>query len=43
MKQELLMSYHANQKPSQPVGKGPHGDNYFMTQPRFETGDERYA
>ena len=20
-----------------------YGDNYFMTQPRFETGDERYA
>ena len=23
--------------------EGQYGDTYFMTQPRFETGDERYA
>ena len=26
MKLELLMSYHANLKPAQPVGKGPYGN-----------------
>jgi hypothetical protein len=24
------------------TGETQYGDNYFMTQPRFETGDERY-
>ena len=35
-----------NDKVSQAFANGTgteYGDNYFMTQPRFETGDERYA
>jgi hypothetical protein len=46
----IYMQYHgvidlpglaARQAP--PGGRGEYGDIYFMTAPRFETGDERYA
>ncbi len=35
-----------NDKIAQSLAKGTetdYGDTYFFTQPRFETGDERYA
>jgi hypothetical protein len=44
------MSYfgvlHMNDKVQQALSSGgatEYGDTYFYTQPRFETGDERYA
>ncbi len=35
-----------NDKAQEAIGGGSpfdYGDTYFMTQPRFETGDDRYA
>lgn len=46
----IYLSYfgvlHMNDRVVQALGSGgstEYGDTYFFTQPRFETGDERYA
>jgi hypothetical protein len=46
----IYVQYHGvillNQKVAEALSGGDelqYGDTYFMTQPRFETGDSRYA
>jgi hypothetical protein len=46
----IYLQYYGRIVPSERVAEGlaktgqtQYGDTYFMTQPRFETGDERYA